>query len=279
MPNNVKNRIEILGTREQVKEVVERFLTYHEKSIMTASDVSMIICNDKENNFAGWYSEREDEFEYASKRGEKIKGLPDGFSYQYNDAFIQMPDFNKVFKCPDELNIESGSNGDIGYSIITGESENQFMSMGEIFKRFYERDNESKVAILEMGLKYFKNVEAYGCKTWYDWCVENWGTKWNSYSCEKLDDNVFTFETAWSGVPKIIEAMSKGFPSVEFKYAFADEDTGNNVGLMIFKDGLINENIPEGGSKEAYDMAFELHPDSKEYYELIDGEYQYIEEE
>ena len=105
-----------------------------------------------------------------------------------------------------------------------------------------------------------------GRPTWYEWNRENWGTKWNSYSLNREDDNVFTFETAWSAVPGIIEKMSLEFPNVEFLYDYADEDTGYNCGMYRFKNGLQNKNIPVGGSKEAYDLAFLLRPNYKEMY-------------
>lgn len=33
--------------------------------------------------------------------------------------------------------------------------------------------------ILELGKQYVENIKKYGYPQWYDWCVENWGTKWN----------------------------------------------------------------------------------------------------
>jgi len=279
MPNHIKNRIEIIGTEEEVKEVVKKYSTFYEKTLNRTSDETEIICNDSEDNFIGWYNENTDDFEYASKRGEKTKGLPDGAKYQYNDAFVQMPDFNKIIKCPDSLNIESGSSGDMGYSIITGESENRFMVMQELLSRFYRLDATKRAEVLEIGLKYFKNMEEYGAKTWYDWNIKNWGTKWNSYACEKESDSIFTFETAWGGVPDLIELISKEFPAVKIIYEYSDEDTGSNCGSITFENGVgVCANI-ENCSNEAYDIAFKLRPKSKEYYELINGNWEYKDED
>lgn len=115
---------------------------------------------------------------------------------------------------------------------------------------------------------------------WYDWNRENWGTKWNSYSFEKINKNTYKFETAWVGVPKILTAMSLKFPEVEFLYKYADEDTAYNTGIMKFLNGnIIEENHPEGGSFEAYELYFELNPNDRAYYKLIDGNYEYIDED
>lgn len=114
---------------------------------------------------------------------------------------------------------------------------------------------------------------------WYRWNIDHWGTKWSAYSCERPSINVFTFETAWSSVPVIIETMSKAFPSITFKYLWADEDTGYNCGSALYHNGLLEMNKPDGGSKEAYELAFELRPDRRENYQLIDGKYEYVETE
>lgn len=114
----------------------------------------------------------------------------------------------------------------------------------------------------------------HNSNNWYNWNRANWGTKWNSYEHNKEAFNVFTFETAWSGVPNLIKKMSESFPEVEILYEYADEDTGYNCGEITFLKGEIIQDItPKSGSKEAYELAFKLRPCNKEYYELVDGKY------
>lgn len=48
-----------------------------------------------------------------------------------------------------------------------------------------------------------KLVEEFGYQSWYDWCVANWGTKWDigsEYPAERHDANniTLTFDSAWS---------------------------------------------------------------------------------
>jgi hypothetical protein len=118
-----------------------------------------------------------------------------------------------------------------------------------------------------------------GRPTWYEWNIKYWGTKWGGYTYEKISDNEFEFQTAWSSVPLIIHAISIAFPDLEIDYKYADEDTGSNVGHLKFKQGKeMFRNIPDNGSTEAFTLAFELNPDDGEYYELIDGEWTYKEE-
>lgn len=116
-----------------------------------------------------------------------------------------------------------------------------------------------------------------GRPNWYDWNYENWGTKWNSYSHTRIGGSTFLFETAWAGVVNIVREMSKMFPDVEFYYKWSDEDTGYNCGEVRLKNGEGDVHIPEGGSNEAYEIAFELRPERKSWYKIIDGQYVYDE--
>lgn len=131
----------------------------------------------------------------------------------------------------------------------------------------------------DLGDKERKECRKKGIPNWLDWNRANWGTKWNCYSCEKVSYNTFTFETAWSGVPEMMEVLSKKFPEIEFIYEYADEDTGYNTGYYNLENGIITEHHPEDGSKEAYDLAFRLRPHYKDDYELVDGEWKYKEEQ
>lgn len=46
------------------------------------------------------------------------------------------------------------------------------------------------------------NIEFFGHKDWYDWCVANWGTKWDidPFHVSRLDRNTLSiaFNSAWS---------------------------------------------------------------------------------
>jgi hypothetical protein len=61
---------------------------------------------------------------------------------------------------------------------------------------------------------------------WWDWRVQNWGTKWNSYDCEVIemdDDQVeYTFSTAWSPPEGVIEKLRERYPDIQVT-AFYDE--------------------------------------------------------
>lgn len=118
-----------------------------------------------------------------------------------------------------------------------------------------------------------------GTPNWYDWNCENWGTKWNSYSLKKVSWNTYEFDTAWSGVPGIIQRISELFPDVKINYLYADEDSGSNTGVYEFLGGdVVSEELPESGSHRGYEIYLMLNPDC-DYIKLIDGVYQYVDED
>ena len=55
---------------------------------------------------------------------------------------------------------------------------------------------------------------------WYDWRVENWGTKWNSDETQIIKDTPteleLYFNTAWSHPDKVLGKVNELFPNVDF---------------------------------------------------------------
>lgn len=127
--------------------------------------------------------------------------------------------------------------------------------------------------------RYAFNKLEYGTGGWYAWNCANWGTKWNAYSMEPLcglvegevpSDDVYNpniqFQTAWSHPTPVIFALAKKFPDVRLSVRYADEDFGFNVGEYVLEgDIVISENVPEGGTQEAYNLALDVMPEYLEY--------------
>ncbi len=133
-------------------------------------------------------------------------------------------------------------------------------------------------AALELGKKYLSNIAETGYKTWYEWSLANWGTKWNAGSQERIDAETVRFETAWTCVTGLLEKLSQMFPAVIFDYSYADEDTGSNCGKGTIANGVATMYLPESGSREAYELAFSIDPFRREQYKLVNGTYEYIDE-
>lgn len=92
---------------------------------------------------------------------------------------------------------------------------------------------------------------------WYDWCVKNWGTKWDaSYgSIIENSSTVFsaTFDTAWSPPEGWVKFFSQVHPEVTVKCDFME--TGNSfVGYFVYKNGAVVDEEERGEiTKEDYE--------------------------
>jgi hypothetical protein len=55
------------------------------------------------------------------------------------------------------------------------------------------------------------NIEKYGYAHWYDFCNTEWGTKWDAYEIDVLEDKedtlTISFDTAWSPPMGIYETL------------------------------------------------------------------------
>ena len=76
----------------------------------------------------------------------------------------------------------------------------------------------------------------------YDWCYENWGTKWNFCDTELIYDEdemlFYTFNTAWSPPEPIIIKMGEMFPELTFELRYFNCRRAFN-GLLRIKKGEV----------------------------------------
>jgi len=187
-------------------------------------------------------------------------------------------DFNKIIPMPSSLDISDSSLGDEGMRLLLAKADPLFVTdvaIDDLQQKLIKWNQYDQS--IDLGKQYLINIATTGYKTWYGWRCANWETKWNALDSVAID-NYVTFNTAWSGVVKLMEKLSTYFPNVVFEYSYADEDTGHNCGFGTILNGVASMTYPVEGSKEAYDLAFELRPQDKEYYVLKGGNYVFVEE-
>lgn len=105
---------------------------------------------------------------------------------------------------------------------------------------------------------------------WYDWCIANWGTKWNAYGYEKGCDysnaEELRFLTAWAAPHPIIQRLSEMFPEIEIAHEWADEDIGMNCGRFTYHKGeRCEEYFPESEKERLEFAAKVMDVDLAEY--------------
>lgn len=277
MPNYIKNRIELIGSDKDIATLKERFSTHIEAYQKTSFDDELTFTDGNDNY--GWLNEQTNTF---MRRDEKdVIGVPKGWKPLMHEAWTRFPDFNRIIPMPETLSIQvhSGIENAVKESLKMDCHKDMLIGMLEMENR---KNSKSPLEFndeeFELYLTALKNVKKYGFIYWYDWAIENWGTKWNAFECES-EGNSFDFVTAWSGVPELIEKMHLEIPRVKILYEFSDENTGCNCGIGTYENGTSNFRKLENSSIEAYELAFKLRPDNKEYYALVGGKYEYVDED
>lgn len=142
-----------------------------------------------------------------------------------------------------------------------------------------ETDKKFANNILELGKVVADNYINYGCRSWYDFCVTYWGTKWNACDVDiSSDENTIFFNTAWSPPLPVILALSEKVPNIPIEIDFADsDDFGGFAGKITFMNGKIVSETCPSTSAETLELAAEiLSVDLSENYIKHHGNYIYI---
>lgn len=117
----------------------------------------------------------------------------------------------------------------------------------------YAMKKKQLTETLENYIKGFFNIKRYKARDWYEWSIENWGTKWNGGDTV-VDSDIIEFQTAWSTpVPVFIE-LSKCMKDVAITVDYADEDIGSNCGTLEILNGEVTESKPENPRQFACDL-------------------------
>lgn len=212
-------------------------------------------------------------------------------------------DFNKMIKMPESLNIESRSTTEqrIMYYLTErctipvnclGEEKletarklisNMFSKQDEWLRTIFERVMETAYKATEgkrdemyqKGQTYISNYVNYGATTWYEWCIKNWGTKWNACDTEIIDEDTIKFDTAWSSPEPVIAKLAEMYPDAVIEHWWADEDMGSNTGYKHFYHGQETDGCYyDTCSNEAYDTYITCWGETECLYKDEDGNWQ-----
>ena len=191
---------------------------------------------------------------------------------QNDDLGLGTIDFNKIIPMPESLNIEAGSRTNNGlqlYKEFISEClfENRKTDILNISaadlekseKAYLNTHSDIKLDEWELGKTAWNNIQNYGVPTWYEWSINNWGTKWNAYGYDEdtdysENDNLW-FQTAWSAPHSILQKLSEMYSDITFEHEWADEDLGANCGRKIYRNGECTEEYYPESQKEAIEFA------------------------
>ena len=165
-----------------------------------------------------------------------------------NDVF-----FGVFFPTPQDLQITAGSSTDYGMAVILSQQFNDHSKIDEIRRYPWGMgktreelikeltEGKGKSANLEEGMQAIKNLKKYGCKDWYDWNCDNWGTKWDllisnvKYDLKRKKMTMFA-DSARSPPIEGLCTVSKDYPLLIFKIKYSEEGNGFR-GEDVIQDG------------------------------------------
>lgn len=164
--------------------------------------------------------------------------------------------FDNIIPLPEDLLISAGSAEFTAPSqrfFFIKDADTQIEQMKDM-----ARDNTEAV---DNFVKSIKNYIVHGYTSWYPFCIDRWGSKWDACDLivERDDDSLFmVFNTAWNTVEPIFKKITELFPDITIDGKFADEDVGANCGVIEGKNGNVTVAYFDNGSDEAIAFAREL---------------------
>lgn len=164
-------------------------------------------------------------------------------------------DFNRLIPRPAELEIYSSGKGTQGLAYLFKHAENS--DEEEIIAKAYSSEirfgnirttnvsDDIDEEAINLGKQYLSNYKKYGYCTWYNWSIENWGTKWNACDVSVGKKSIY-LNTAWSFPTPIFEKLIEicHENNVVMSGYFCDEDyMSNNKGYFHSGDDHNTEGI------------------------------------
>ncbi len=96
---------------------------------------------------------------------------------------------------------------------------------------------------------YFKGPKDGFNQGGYEWCNENWGTKWGFGNVELRSEEdqelEYGFETAWAPPEPLIKKLGEMFPQLEFELKYFEAGAGYSGVLRIVKGKVVEEHSGE----------------------------------
>lgn len=193
-------------------------------------------------------------------------------------------DFNKIIPFPEELNgIGSGMTTINGvrtdfwkdeYFEDLSEQETKVLranikSNQECSPDMYGAKSSTRIRISTLLEESYKLelISKYGSWNWYDWNNKNIGTKSSNPSVDyNVENDEYTFETAWSPPTPLIERLSSLFPDIEFIVKWNEEQGfGEEYSIQDMNKEIIRAwDIPDINTHKVT-----IAGEETEYYECV----------
>jgi len=115
------------------------------------------------------------------------------------------------------------------YQYDTGEVETALS-----LAKFYPEPDYTKIKVKSTFPEITKRKYAKKGQEWWDWRVQNWGTKWDVEAEIVKEEEfkngnkviVFNFDSAWSPPVEWLKKVAKDYPGLSFKLKYEEPGVG-----------------------------------------------------
>lgn len=98
---------------------------------------------------------------------------------------------------------------------------------------------EQYADVYALGARVIDNLRLHGHASWYEWRIDNWGTKWNAMDVEG-EGNARSFTTAWSPPLPVFSRLAE-LSSVPFVATWSEEQMTCCTGVFAYDGkGLVS---------------------------------------
>ena len=205
MPNDCSNTLTVSVIKKNKKslEQLQKFITdaENEGEVVKSTEANAFRTKYLKDNFKNY---RDAADVYLVQRTMSIKKFMEAvlyYTFRKDKKIFQKDEnplcMNNILPCPEEL-----SHPDL---------------------ESYGGDNEPEKEALRQAM-----TKKYGFKSWYDWHCAKWGTKWDTYNCDRdicIEDGFveYNFNTAWSPICPFLEAIGEKYPLLKFELYYEEE--------------------------------------------------------
>jgi hypothetical protein len=250
MPNHVTNRVVVSGPIEDV-----------------AAFKKLMVVNDKESTI-----------DFGTSSGTYV-----GLTFDFNGA-IPMPEILKAndgIAVNDAVIMTKIASGVSMAEALKAEPAPPFLFVQWAWSRYLEEvraaglDTSSDTVVAQNYLKLHPDIEEQGRNelakiaqtgyaNWHDWSITNWGTKWNAYDYEPVEDHArfeFTINTAWCAPTPVYDQLAKQFPDLTLNLAWYDEGGMHaGQGIMSRFDASQSEDFYTEPNDKIFERVYGVAP-------------------
>lgn len=154
----------------------------------------------------------------------------------------------------------------------------------DLFTSFSEK-------VRKESIPYAYAYQVTGYYTLVHWRMDNWGDSYNALDTlflnlnpnlirkgKKVNNCSVEFDSGNPPHP-VIQRLAANYRNEEIVHRWAGEEPGENSGYCVYRKGELQEQVLwTNGCRKAFELRFELCPQDRRDYQLVDGEYIQIEQ-